>query len=430
MIKVLIYGGGAREHAIAYKIKQSPLLERLYLCKPNDGFADLGEVVFAENHAELAQMAKDLGVNMLVVGPEVPLMEGIVDEFDKQGIFCVGADKKWAELEGSKSFAKEFMARNNISTAKYAIISEKSQVNSVLDGCEFPIVLKADGLAAGKGVVIAQNYGDAEGTLYQFLDGKYGEASSKIVVEEFLEGQEISLIAFWDGKNLLPLVPARDYKRLMDSNMGPNTGGMGAYCPVSLTAEEFASVENYLDLLKQALTNEKADFAGIVYSGLMMTNQGVKVLEYNMRFGDPETQAILLHLESDLLDVFLKMQEQKLDEVNLKWKSAQTFCVVVAAEGYPEKPIAGGVLRNIDTLQQTHDVEVFYAGVKAVSGELQASGGRVLSVCKNGITAQKDIYDFIEDLDYSDKIYRKDVGEVSIFKKGCENERTCNNCGV
>lgn len=430
-MKVLLYGGGAREHALAEKIKQSPLLEKLYLCKPNDGFSDSGEVIESDNFVQLAKIAEELGIDLLVVGPEDPLINGIVDEFGKIGIPALGPCKDWAMLEGSKSFAKEFMERNNIPTGKYKIITEESQIENVLDEFDMPAVLKADGLAAGKGVYIATKRGDAEHVLEDFLEGKFGEASKKVLVEEFLEGAEISLISLWDGKTLLPFIPARDYKKLLTGNEGPNTGGMGAYCPVSLTADEYKELENYVNLLEQALINEKADFFGIVYSGLMLTKDGIKVLEYNMRFGDPETQPLLMHLDSDLLEVFKKASEQKLDGVTLKWKEGQSVCTVVAAEGYPEKPIKGGEIVNPDEIIRNNNVEIFYAGVKKQNGKFFASGGRVLSICKTGIGVQKDIYDAVNQLQYEDKIYRKDIGEVSIFKKGCcKDEGTCNNCGV
>lgn len=430
-VKVLIYGGGAREHAIAWKIRQSPLLEKLYLCKPNDGFKELGEVIDAADFQELAEISRGIGINLLIVGPEAPLMEGIVNEFKKVGIHAIGPDKKWAMLEGSKSFAKEFMENNNIPTAKYKIITDKSQILEVLDQFDIPVVLKADGLASGKGVYIACTREDAEETLEDFLEGKFGEASQKIVVEEFLEGEEISLISLWDGENILPLIPARDYKRLYSGNGGPNTGGMGAYCPVSLTIDEYKNIEEYTNLLQKALLKEKADFTGVVYSGLMLTKNGIKVLEYNMRFGDPETQALLTHLDSDLLEIFIQTAEKKLDEVQLKWKQSQSFCVVIAAEGYPENPVKYGEIKNIDEVAKNNEVNIFYAGVSKKDEKLLANGGRILSVCKTGISAQKDIYNAIEQLDYEDKIYRNDIGEVNINKKGCcKNEGTCHNSGI
>ena len=461
-MKVLIYGGGAREHALAWKIKQSPSLDAVCLCGANDGFKELGEGLEAANFAELASLAKDKGIDLLVVGPEIPLVDGIVDEFKKIGIPAIGADSKWAKLEGSKSFAKEFMARNDIPTGRYEVISDTKEVYNVLDKFNMPVVLKADGLAAGKGVYISRTRVDAEVTLQEYLEGKFGEASKKVVVEEFLEGREISLISLWDGKTLLPFIPARDYKKLEDGDKGLNTGGMGAYCPVSLSLEEFQAVEDYTKKLETAFRKEEADFTGVVYSGLIFTEEGlclnengfqtednlnclnqvkslktesqihsqpaIKVLEYNMRFGDPETQPLLMHLDSDLLEIFKKCIEQKLDEVSLKWKEEQTFCVVVAAEGYPENPKKGGEIKNIDEVINNHGVTVFFAGVEKQDGKLLASGGRVLSICQTGVLAQKYIYDALQELDYSDKIFRKDIGEVSLSKEVCQKD-SCGGCG-
>jgi len=429
-MKILIYGGGAREHALAWKIKQSPLLDELYLRKPNNGFSEMGEVLEAADFTELAGISKEKGIDLLVVGPEDPLIDGIVDEFRKVGIPSIGVDKKWAELEGSKAFAKEFMLRNAIPTGKYEVITDKNEIYNVLDKFTAPVVLKADGLAAGKGVYIANTRIDAEVTLNEFLEGKFGEASEKVVVEEFLEGREISLISLWDGKTLLPFIPAKDYKKLEERDKGLNTGGMGAYCPVSLFLEEYQEVEKYVKTLEDALKKEGADFTGVVYSGLMLTDEGLKVLEYNMRFGDPETQPLLMHLENDLLELFKMTVDKKLDEVELKWKDEQTFCVVVAAEGYPENPKKGGELKNVDEIVENHGVTVFFAGVEKQDGKLLANGGRVLSVCKTGVCAQKYIYDAIAELDFSDKIYRKDIGEVNISKEVCgKDERSCGNCG-
>jgi len=409
-LKVLLYGGGAREHALAWKISQSDILTELYLAKPNDGFAYLGKVLEVQNFKKLAIKSKEIGIDLLVVGPEDPLANGIVDEFKNSGIPSIGPDKKWAMLEGSKSFAKEFMVQNGIPTAGYTLIEDKNNIKEVLKNFTAPVVLKADGLAAGKGVVIAQSIDEAEKVLEDFLGGKYGEASKKVVVEEFLLGEEISLISLWDGKTLLPLIPARDYKKLLDNNEGPNTGGMGAYCPVQLTVQENKEVHDYVKLLENALKNEKADFVGIVYSGLIMTKSGLKVLEYNMRFGDPETQPLMMHLKSDLLQVFDMAVKQKLDEISLSWNEGMSLCVVIAADGYPVNPTKGAEIVNIDEISQKYGVNIFYASVKAVDDKLTANGGRVLSICKSGKNPSKDIYPAANELIFSDKYYRTDIG--------------------
>jgi phosphoribosylamine--glycine ligase len=411
-MKVLLYGGGAREHALAWKISQSKKLSKLYLCKPNDGFKGLGEIIEASNFAELAQIAKTKNIDLLMVGPENPLSEGIVDEFKKVNIPAIGPDKKWAMLEGSKAYAKEFMVRNNIQTAGYSIVEDKNNIDETLKKFTAPVVLKADGLAAGKGVVIAQTIDEARTVLYDFLDGKYGEASKRVVVEEFLVGEEVSLISIWDGKTLLPLIPARDYKKLLNDNKGPNTGGMGAYCPVDITEKENTEIQQYIKTLETALLKEKADFAGIIYSGLILTQSGIKILEYNMRFGDPETQPLLMHLKTDLLDVFEKAVNQQLDKVSLSWNDGISFCVVIAANGYPENPIKGGEIVNIDDISKKFGVNIFYAGVKTVNNKLVANGGRVLSICKSGINPLKDINNAAEELIFADKYFRNDIGGV------------------
>lgn len=409
-MKVLIYGGGAREHALAWKIKSSPLLSELYLYKANDGFSDLGIQMNANSLETLAIESQRKGINLLIVGPEAPLIEGIVDEFNKVGIPAIGPDKKWAMLEGSKSFAKEFMIRNNIPTGHYILVTQKNEIKKALKEFSLPIVLKADGLASGKGVAISHDFDEAENIVEKYLNGQFGEASKKVVVEEFLEGAEISLISLWDGENLLPFITARDYKKLHDGNKGPNTGGMGSYCPVELTDVETNEINEYISVLQRALISEKADFTGVIYSGLILTTKGIKVLEYNMRFGDPETQSLLTHLESDLLYVFDMTVKKQLNNVNLKWKEGISFCVVVASYGYPYKPVNGGEISNIRHIKEQFNVNVFYAGVEKKDKKLLASGGRVLSICKNGINPEKDVYAAINELSYEDKCYRTDIG--------------------
>ena len=447
---VLIYGSGGRENALAWKIAQSPLLNKLFLALPNDGFKNLGEEIVFSDFEDLAKKCVENKISLAVIGPEAPLSEGLVDVLNKSGIKCIGVNKKWAQLESSKKFAKEFMVKHKIQTAKYFVVkSEDSpspqpspqsgegvsqEIEEILSQFSTPPVLKADGLAAGKGVHLSKDFKDAKKVLQEFLNGKYGEASTSVVVEEKLEGEEISVIALFDGKTLLPLETARDYKRLLDGQKGPNTGGMGAYCPVKLSEWEKADLSKYLKKLEKALKSEKADFTGIIYSGLMLTQDGLKVLEYNMRFGDPETQPLMYHLESDILEVFIKATEKNLSEVELKWKSGTTIAVVVASAGYPEKPKTGCEIKNLKEACAKNGTEVFYAGVKEEGKKarrqegkqepalrpsgppalsLFSNGGRVLSICKNGeeIENVRDkIYKTIFELDFKDKIYRKDIG--------------------
>ncbi|MEI7475021.1 MAG: phosphoribosylamine--glycine ligase [bacterium] len=410
-MRVLLYGGGAREHALAWKIKQSPMLNKLFLYDCNDGFKKLGTVLTAENIDDLVKKVLENDINMVIIGPEAPLVGGFVDKFEEVGINCIGANKKWANLEGSKSFAKDFMVRNNIPTARYKLITDISQADDVLQEFNAPYVIKADGLASGKGVYIANSQEEAWMILSEYLSGMFGESSKKIVIEEFLEGDEVSLISLWDGRTLLPLIPARDYKRLFDNNSGPNTGGMGAYCPVNMSKQHQQSLKEYSNTLSKALRAENADFHGIVYSGIMLTDQGVRVLEYNMRFGDPETQAIMMHMNFDLLELFSLCVNKRLDEAILNWNDGISFCLVIAAEGYPIKHKKGSLIKNAEELKTKYNVEVFYAGVKEQEGNLVSNGGRVLSICASGKSPAGEVYTAAELLEYEDKYYRSDIGE-------------------
>lgn len=428
---VLIYGSGGRENALAYKVAQSPLLNKLFLALPNDGFKCLGEEIIFSDFENLAKKCLEKEIDLVVIGPEEPLANGIVDTLNNYGIKCIGVNKKWAQLESSKTFAKEFMVKHDIPTAKYVTVKSKYEINLALVHFKRPPVLKADGLAAGKGVHISSNLFDAKKTLEEFLEGKWGEASSSVVVEEKLEGEELSIISIFDGQTLLPFLSARDYKRLHDGQKGPNTGGMGAYCPVKLTDEQENDLKEYLTKLENALKEENADFTGIIYSGLMLTPAGIKVLEYNMRFGDPETQPLMCHLESDILEIFIMASERKLSDAKLKWKTGTTVCVVVASDGYPEKPKKGCEIKGICEASTKYGTQIFYAGVKSVNIEqeiehkkelsavssLVSNGGRVFNVCANGTnideTRQK-IYKTIEEIDFSDKIYRNDIGKVKV----------------
>lgn len=411
---VLVYGSGARENALAWKISQSPLLNKLFLALPNDGFKNLGEEIIFSDFEDLAKKCAKNKVDLAVIGPEEPLSKGIVDILNEHKIKCIGANKKWTQLESSKKFAKEFMTKHNIPTAKYLVANSKDVIKNVLVQFSHPPVVKADGLAAGKGVHISVDMVDAQRTLKEFLNGKYGMASTSVVIEEFLQGEELSIISLFDGETLLPFISARDYKRLKEGQMGPNTGGMGAYCPVKLSQKQEDELQDYLYKLETALKAEKADFIGVIYSGLMLTDEGIKVLEYNMRFGDPETQPLMLHLDSDILEIFINATEKKLANTQLKWKDGTTIAVVVAAQGYPENPKKGCEIKGLEDAAKNNHTQSFYAGVKTIDGKILSNGGRVLTVCANGIEIKKireKIYKTINEIDFSDKIFRKDIGE-------------------
>ncbi len=397
---VLLIGSGAREHALADKLLQSKLLNKLYLFGSNDGFKNLGEIIYAENYKELAEKSKEKNINLVLIGPEQPLADGITDIFSNAGIPCIGANKYWTQLESSKSFAKKFMQRNNIPTADYIIIEKYEDIKNI--PYKFPFVIKADGLAAGKGVCIANNKENTKKIIKDYLDGKFKEASKKIVIEEFLQGREFSLICFWDGKTLLPLSVAKDYKKLKENNEGPNTGGMGAICPVNINKTK---IKEYLTLLKNALIKEKADFTGIIYSGLILTETGIKVLEFNMRFGDPETQVLMMNLKSDLLEILIAAVQRKLDKIKTEFNNIPSICIVLASEGYPYNPAAGDKI-NINCKS---DVKIFFAGVKKKNGNLYTDGGRVLSVCASGRNAVSKVYEAVNNINYKNKIFRTDI---------------------
>ncbi len=435
---VLLFGGGAREHALAQKLLKSPFLDTLYLANPNDGFKRLGKTVKfprtsnpAADYDTLAKNARALNIDLLVIGPENPLFEGISDIFQNEGIKVIGANKKWAALEGSKSFAKIFMTKNGIKTADYKILTDctPEKIKETLDyfkaKSQTPPVIKADGAALGKGVYLPETFEEAEFETDKFLKGEFGEASKKVVLEERLFGKEVSLLSFWDGKTLVSFPPAQDYKRLLDNNKGKNTGGMGSFAPVKISVTEQKRLEEYQNALKTALLKENADFKGIIYSGLMLTKNGVYVLEYNMRFGDPETQVLLELLDTDLLYIFLKTADKKLNEIELKFNKKKAYCVVLASEGYPDSPKKGAVIKNLEAAEK-YGCKIYFAGVKSVknpavqtysndTAALTVNGGRVLSIVKSaygGKSALDSIYKTAAKIEFEGKIYRKDIGKI------------------
>lgn len=400
-MNVLVYGSSAREHSICWKILKSSSLSKLYLANPNDGFRNLGEEIKFENFEDLAQKAKAFSIDIAIICTEKELSEGIVDIFNSVGIKCIGPNKYWAQLESSKSFAKEFMVKNNIPTANYQIIERKEDLNQ---NVKFPIVVKADGLAGGKGVCIVQDKESLISTIDEYLNGKFGNSSKKIILEEYIEGSELSLMCFWDGNVLFPWMIAKDYKKLENFDKGPNTAGLGSYCPVSLNESQKSKINDYCKKLQAALINAKADFVGIIYCGLIFSkNDELKTLEYNMRLGDPEAQSIIYHFEGDLLKVFKSIVDKKFNSSLIKWKSGQTTTLFLAVKGYPYAPIIGSKITNLPM-----DCQLFFGSVKRKDGYLYTNGGRIVCITTNS-SEQIDLNKIAEQIDYEHKYYRTDI---------------------
>ena len=352
-MKVLVIGSGGREHAIAYKLKQSPKVSELYAIPGNPGIASLGTCVpgSVEDNEFIVDFIQKNQIDLTVIGPEVPLCNGLADDIEKAGYKAFGPQKKAATLEGSKAFSKDFMIRHHIPTAKYVEVTDFEKACKEVDQFDFPLVIKADGLAAGKGVVIVENKEDAISTLKDMMvDGALDGAGSKVVLEEFLTGFECSLLCFTDGKTIVPMVSAKDHKQIFDGNKGPNTGGMGTVSPNPFLPEGMDEVlkKDILDPFMQGLKDDQMDYRGVVFIGLMIENNQAKVLEFNVRFGDPETQSILLRLESDLYEIMDACATYTLDQVEVKWSDDHVACLVLASGGYPGKYDKGIEIKNID----------------------------------------------------------------------------------
>lgn len=420
-MKVLVVGKGGREHAICRKVSESPLVTEVLAAPGNPGMADCAKLV-AINETELDQLvsfAKEEQIGLTIIGPEVPLLEGLADRFIEEGLKVFGPSKAAAIVEGSKSFAKDLMKKYGIPTAKYETFSEYEEAREYLGEVGAPIVIKADGLAAGKGVVVAMTVKEAETALQEMLlNSKFGEASASVVMEQFLTGEEFSLMAFVYGGNVIPLEIAQDHKRAFDGDKGPNTGGMGAYSPVPHIRKESIQValEQILQPAAIAMEMEGRSFTGILYAGLIETAEGPKVIEFNARFGDPETQVILPRMKSDLVQVILEVLEGNKPEI--EWHEEAMIGVVVAANGYPEEYEKGAVLKGIKNISQ-----VFHAGTaKNAEGEFITNGGRVLLVGAKADSlkeAQQKVYAELEKLDCPETFYRKDIGRRAIGHVSC-----------
>ncbi|MBQ5797107.1 MAG: phosphoribosylamine--glycine ligase [Firmicutes bacterium] len=418
-MKVLVVGSGGREHAIAWKLKQSPRVEKLYCAPGNAGIADVAECVAvgAEDIEGLCKLAVEKEIDLVVVGPEVPLSMGIVDAMNEKGIRVFGPNAKCAQLEGSKAFTKAFLARHDIPTAGYKEFTDKEELLAAVGIYGYPMVIKADGLAAGKGVVIAENEEDAVKAIEEMMGEKiFGSAADKIVVEEYLSGIEASMLCFVDHNTIVPMESAQDYKRIFDGDKGPNTGGMGTYSPSLLFNDELQE-RIRTEILEPTLAGfqkDGLDFQGVLFIGLMLTDNGPKVIEFNNRFGDPETQSVLARLDSDLLDIFEAVVDNKLAEQEIKWGERRAVTVVLASEGYPGSYPKGREITGLGDVDE--DIVVFHAGTKFADDKIVTAGGRVLCVTATGAThdeARAKAFANVEKIHFDGAQFRRDIGLIN-----------------
>lgn len=415
-MKILVIGGGAREHAIIWKLRQNKKIKKIYCTSGNAGIAELAECINITATAidSLINFAQNNMIDLTIVGPDDPLALGIVDEFEKAGLKIFGPNKSAARLEASKAFAKDLMKKYQIPTANYEVFDNLEKAQNYTNNLTLPIVIKADGLALGKGVYICNDRTEVETALKEImLDKKFGTSGSKVVIEEFLIGEEVSVLAFVDGKTIVPTVAAKDHKRIYDHDQGPNTGGMGTISPVkaySKVVAEQAMQEIFIPTIK-ALNNEGITYKGIIFFGLIITKEGPKVIEYNARFGDPETQVVLPKLETDLLEIIEACINGNLDKISIKWQEKAAICVVLAAEGYPGSYQKGLVITGLELISNPNTI-IFHAGTKKEGQQITTNGGRVLGVTclGNSISEVKElVYEEINKINFKGKQYRQDI---------------------
>jgi len=426
-MKILIIGGGGREHALAWKVAQSPRVAKVFVAPGNAGTARERKceniAVQAEDVDGLLKFAQGNKIHLTLVGPETPLVLGVVDRFKAAGLRCFGPTKAAAQLEGSKAFAKDFLARHKIPTAAYGNFTDVGQAEALIKKMGAPIVVKADGLAAGKGVIIAQTTDEAIAAVHDMLAGNaFGEAGHRVVVEEFLEGEEASFIVMVDGEHILPLATSQDHKRVGNGDTGPNTGGMGAYSPAPVVTPALHArvMREVIEPTVRGMQAEGDPYTGFLYAGLMIGRDGVpKVLEYNCRFGDPETQPVMLRLQSDLVALVEAALDGRLDRIETKWDNRPALGVVMAAGGYPGSYEKGDVIDGLPT-QDAPDAKVFHAGTALKNSNVVTSGGRVLCVTALGVTvgaAQKRAYEVARQISWAGAQYRTDIGYRAIARE-------------
>jgi phosphoribosylamine---glycine ligase len=417
-MQVLVIGGGGREHALVWKIKQSPKVEKIFCAPGNAGTAELAEniPIAADDIKGLLEFALQKGIGLTVVGPEQPLVKGIVDRFEEKGLRIFGPNARAAELEGSKSFSKDIMKKYGLPTAEYKTFNSADSAAKYIENKNCPLVVKADGLAAGKGVLLCQTADEALAAVDSIMGKRsFGEAGDQIVVEEFLEGEEVSVLAFSDGQTVLLMDSAQDHKAAYDGDKGPNTGGMGAYSPAPIFTEIMRQkVRDKIMLpMIRAMQQEGRPYKGILYAGLMLTKTGPQILEFNARFGDPETQPLLVRMDSDIIPIFEACIDGTLGECPLQWKNESSVCVVMAAKGYPDSYEKGKPISGLKDANALPGVVVFHAGTKEQDGEVLTHGGRVLGVTAIGedtATAISRAYEAVEKIEWDGIHYRKDIG--------------------
>ncbi len=425
-MKILVLGSGGREHALLWKLSQSPSVEELYAIPGNDGIRQIAASVPVETDQfdDIIEFAKLMNIDLTVVGPENMLAGGIADRFAEAGLNLFGPTAAAAQIESSKIFAKELMKKYGIPTAAYESFHDEESAAAYVRTQEFPVVIKADGLASGKGVVIAQSQEEAEETIHSMMEGlSFGGAGKDLVIEEYMEGEEVSVLAFCDGKTIIPMLPSQDHKRIGDGDTGPNTGGMGAYAPAPILTQALSDevMKKILRPTVDALAAEGCPFSGCLYAGLMITQEGPKVVEFNCRFGDPETQAVLPLLDGDLADIMMQCIHGTLDQADIRWKKGSAVCVVMAAAGYPQAPETGDVITGLKEAEEAGCI-VFHAGTKKHGRNFVTAGGRILGV--TGVSgslqeAAELAYKGVEKIRWEGVQYRRDIAQ-----KGLDRIRT------
>lgn len=424
-MKVLVVGSGGREHALVWKIAQSPRVKKVYCVPGNAGIAELADcrLIPAEDVNSLLKLAQKERIDLTVVGPEIPLTLGIVDKFKAGGLRIFGPEQKAAEIEGSKAFAKFLMKKYGIPAADFQVFEDFSSAWKYVQGKDFPLVIKADGLAAGKGVIICANKEEAKRALTQMMIEKiFGEAGKRVIIEEYLSGEEASFLAFTDGERILPLPSAQDHKPIYDGDRGPNTGGMGAYSPAPVVTDRVHKevMEEIMMRTVRGMAAEGRKYQGVLYAGLMIKDGQAKVLEFNARFGDPETQPLLLRLKSDIIPILEAVIEGHLDQVAVEWDRRAAVCVVLAAQGYPGTYEKGKIISGLEEAVKVPNTYIFHAGTALKEGKIVTNGGRVLGVTALGDNIAEAInqaYKAVKKISWDGVYYRRDIGQKALRKE-------------